>query len=234
ILWASETIVVGGDDVTGLVVGVQRGFSVRGKIEFAGTAPHPQGNAMRGTVQLVPTEMRPARPAAYTTQVNPDGTFAFIVPPGRYVIPEPPSFPPSWANARSITAKGIDTVDAAIAIESDIPDLVITLTDTPAPSLTGTAELPAGEIPEEWAVLIFSSDRRLWKQPIVSLRRFQAARLNSQRLFTRSLLPGDYLLALSRGVPIDWIEATALEELAKGATSVTLVEGDKKSVQVKR
>jgi len=100
--------------------------------------------------------------------------------------------------------------------------------------LVGSVELPAGEIPEEWAVLVFPADRRLWKEPFGSARRFVVARVTSQRTFTPRLPPGDYLLALSRGIPLDWIEAATLEGLAKGATSVTLVEGDKKTVQVKR
>ncbi len=233
ILWATETIVVGNEDVTGLVVAIQRGVTVRGKVEFAGTAAPPQANAIRGGVQLAAMDVRPIRPGIYTAQINPDGTFIFAVPPGRYVIPVTGLAAP-WTNTRSVTAKGVDVLDVPFTIDGDIPDMVLTMTDTPPPSLTGTVELPAGEIPEEWAVLVFPADRRLWKEPFGTIRRFVAARVSSQRTFTPRLPPGDYLLALSHSIPPDWIEASALEELAKGATPVTLVEGDKKSVQVKR
>ena len=234
ILWATETIVVGNEDVTGIVVAIQRGVTIRGKVEFAGSAAPPQANAMRGIVQLGAMEARPNRPSFYAAQINTDGTFAWGVPPGRYVISSTPAFAAPWTNARSITAKGVDVLDVPIVIDGDIPDMVITMTDAPPPSLMGTAELPAGEIPEEWAVLVFPADRRLWKEPFGSARRFVTARLTWQRTFSPRLPPGDYLLALTRVVPPDWIEASALEELAKGATSVTLVEGDKKAVQVKR
>lgn len=234
ILWAFETVSVGEEDVTGLVVALQRGISVRGKIEFAGSSPPPEANTIRGVVQMAPMELRPARSATYNTQVNPDGTFAFVVPPGRYVIPNAPSVPPAWSNLRSITAKGVEITDAALTIEGDIPDMIITLTNTPAPLLVGTAELPADAIPEEWAVLIFPSDRRLWREPFGAVRRFLTSRLTAERTFHPRLPAGDYLLALSRGVPQDWMEATALEELSKGATSVTVADGDKKAVQVKR
>ena len=134
----------------------------------------------------------------------------------------------------AVTKQGESILDTSFVVESDIPDLVVTLTDTPRSSLVGTADLPPGEIPEEWTVLIFPSDRQLWKEPVGSLRKFVLARLTAQRTFTPSLPPGDYLVALNKGVREDWIDATLLEEWAKGATSVTLVEGDKKSVTVKR
>lgn len=234
ILWASETISVGDEDVTGLVIGIQPGVTVRGKIEFSGTSPLPQANAIRGVVQLVPVELRPARPATYAGQLNPDGTFMLIVPPGRYVIRSMPDFPPAWHTPRSVTAKGADILDAVFVIDGDVPDMTITMTDVTPPSLTGTVVLPPDEIPEEWAVLIFPSDRRMWKEPFGAGRRFLSVRPTGQRTFAPRLPPGDYLIALSRGLPPDWMEAAALEELAKGATSVSLVEGDKKVVQVRR
>jgi hypothetical protein len=234
ILWATQTLVVGDEDVTGLIVPIQRGVTIRGRIEFAGSAAPPQVNTMRGVVQLAAMEVRPSRPSAYGAQINPDGTFTFVLPPGRYVVPVTPAFAAPWTTARSITAKGVDVLDAPFVIDGDIPDMVVTMTDAPAPSLVGTLELPAGEIPEEWAVLAFPADRKLWKEPFASVRRFVTARVTSQRTFTPRLPPGDYLLALSRNIPPDWVEASALEELSKGATRVTLAEGDKKTVQVKR
>ena len=234
ILWASETINVGDTDVTGLVIGIQRGANVRGKIEFAGSAPLPPANAIRGVVQMLSMDNLPGRFALGTAPINPDGTFAFILRPGRYVFISTPAFGPNWTTARSITAKGVDVLDSPVTIDGDIPDLVITMSDTPASSLMGTAELPAGEIPEEWAVLIFPADRRYWKEPFGAVRRFLSPSLTAQRTFTPRLPPGDYLLSLHRGPIPDWMEASALEELAKGATSVTVVAGDKKVVQVKR
>jgi hypothetical protein len=232
ILWATETIVVGDEDVTGIVVAMQRGVTVRGRIEFAGSAPPPQG--VRASIQLAAMESRPMRPNAYQAQVNPDGSFQFALPPGRYVIPNTPQFGGAWNNVRSITIKGVEVLDAPITIEGDIPDMVITVTDAPASSLLGTAELPAGEVPEEWSVLIFPSDRRTWKEPFGSARRFLRTSITSQRTFAPRLPPGDYLLVLTRTVPPDWIEASALEELAKGATAVSLADGQQKPVQVKR
>jgi hypothetical protein len=234
ILWASETISVGDDDVIGLVVAIQRGLTISGKIEFAGTAALPALNTGRGIVQLVPMELRPASTPPFQAQLRPDFTFTFIVPPGRYVLPFVPTFSPAWTNVKSMTAKGADIFDVPLVVDGDIPNVVLTLTDTPVPQLMGTADLPAGEIPEEWSVLIFPADRRFWKEPFGAIRRFVTARLTPQRTFTPRLPPGDYLLSLHRGPIPEWMEATTLEELAKGATSVTVVEGDKKVVQVKR
>lgn len=231
-LWASETITVGDEDVTGLVIGVQRAVTIKGRIEFAGAATLPAPRA--GIINLAPMEIRPARASGYATMLNPDYTFVFAIPPGRYAMPTVPTFAPAWTNLKSITARGADIMDAPLVVDRDIPDLVITLTDAPPAQIIGTVELPAGEIPEEWVVLIFPSDRRYWKEPFGASRRFVGARVTGQRTITARVPPGDYFLYLSRGGPLDWMEASTLEELAKTATSVTLVEGDKKAVQVKR
>ena len=233
-LWASETITVGDEDVTGLVIGVQRGVTIKGRIEFAGTAALPAPNVRPGIVNLAPAEVRPARATGYAAMLNSDYTFEFAIPPGRYAMPTVPTFAPAWTNLKSITARGADIMDAPLVVDRDIPDLVITLTDAPPAQIVGTVELPAGEIPEEWVVLIFPADRRYWKEPFGATRRFAWPRVNGQRAFTVRVPPGDYYLSLVRGTPTDWIEAATLEELARGATSVSLVEGDKKSVQVKR
>jgi hypothetical protein len=231
--FASTTVAVGDDDVTGLVVPAQPGLIIRGKVEFSGSAALP--STERGPLmQLMTMEYRANRPSNYATPIGQDMTFNFVVPPGRYAFAGLPSFAPAWLNVKSITTKGVSILDSSFTVESDIPDLVITLTDAPRASLVGTAELPSGEIPEEWTVLIFPSDRRLWKEPAAAYRRFTIARLTAQRTFTPFLPPGDYLLALNKGLREDWMEESLLEEWAKGATPVTLVEGDKKSVTVKR
>jgi hypothetical protein len=232
-LWASETITVGDADVTGLVIAVQRGMTIKGKIEFSGSAA-PPAPIRPGIIQVTPMEVRPARASGYAAMVNPDYTFEFAIPPGRYAMPTVSTIGPPWTNLKSITARGADIMDAPLVVDRDIPDLVITLTDAPPAQILGTVELPAGEVPEEWVVLIFPADRRYWKEPFGATRRFAWPRVNGQRAFTVRVPPGDYYLSLVRGTPSDWIEAATLEELAKGATSVSLVEGDKKAVLVKR
>lgn len=234
ILWASETIVVGDEDVTGLVVGIQRGVNVHGRIEYSGAFAPPPGTPVRGDIQLVAAEVRPMRPAVYSAQIRPDGTFSFVVPPGRYAIPITPAFAPPFTNTRAITAKGVDILHSPLTIDADISDMVITMTEVPPPLLNGTVDLPADEIAEEWSVLIFPSERRLWKEPFGAGRRFLNSRVSAGRTFHPRLPAGDYLLALSHGIPPDWMEASALEELSKIATAVTVADGDKKSVQVKR
>ena len=234
ILWASETITVGEEDVTGIVLPIQRGLNVRGTIEFSGTAAPPPTSAIRGAVQLRAMDPSGRGFAIYEGAINPDGTFALILRPGRYVMTTFPTFQPSWVNARSVSVKGVDVLDRPIVIDGDVSDFTITMTDAPRATVLGTIDLPPVEIPEEWAVLIFPSDRRFWKEPFGAVRRFVTARVTSQRTFTIPLPAGEYLLVSTRTIPSDWIEASSLEELAKTATSVTLVDGDKKSVQVKR
>jgi hypothetical protein len=134
----------------------------------------------------------------------------------------------------SFKVKGVELFDAPLVVDEDISDLELKLPEGMAPTLNGNVDIPAGEPPEDWVILVFPADRRLWKEPFAALRRFYTVRVNSQRGFMVRPPPGNYLLAVNKGIPPVWMEESTLEEFAKTATSVTIVDGDVKTVQVKR
>ena len=102
--------------------------------------------------------------------LNPDFTFEFAVPQGG--MPVVPTFAPAWTNLKSITARGADITDGRLSLNATFPTSHYAHGRTTGADCRDR-ELPAGEIPEEWVVLIFPSDRRYWKEPGAS-RRFVA------------------------------------------------------------
>jgi len=113
-MWASQPIAVGDEDVTGLVIGLQPGATITGRLEFVGNSPPPppappvqpgQPITTRPSgIQLNPLDA-PPRGRAFTTTVTPDGTFRMPgVVPGRYVV-SPVINVPGWPHCnRSLWA----------------------------------------------------------------------------------------------------------------------------------
>lgn len=238
-LWASATITVGDADVTGLVVGLQRGVTVRGRIEYVGSSR--QVTQRRNGVSVLPLTLS----LLYSTGnagPSPDGRFEIPnLVPGRYSV-LPTGAVPGW-KLGSVTLGGTDVTDTALMIESkDISDLVFTMTDALPATVEGSAILKPGEAYAEFQVCLFPADRRYWSEPFAALRRFSAARLNADSSFTIGGIPsGEYFVAvredqeLGRTVPsMDWMEDTALEALARTAERVRVSDGETKVIVVKR
>ena len=240
-LWASETIIVGDDDVTGLVVGLQRGISVKGKIDYAGAAPQP---GRRHGVAIMPVEV----PLVYSrmSSVNAttlqDGSFEISnLLPGRYAVFATGAVQ-GW-RLGSVTLRGVDITDSALTIEpKDISDLVITMTDAKPALIEGSILLKPGEEFEDFQVCVFPADRRYWAEPFVAMRRFSVARLSPSSSFMHFGMPsGEYFVAVREQQAIggtvpsaDWMEAPALEALARTAERVRVGDGETKVILVRR
>ena len=239
-LWASETIRVSDGDVTGLVVGLRRGVTVSGRIEYAGSSR--QLTQRRNGVVLMPLTESLLYSLNGRAGPSPDGKFAIPnIIPGRYAV-LPTAAVPGW-RLRSVSAGGADVTDAPLVIESkDISDLVITMTDALPASIEGSTTLRGGESFADFQVCLFPADRRYWSEPFAALRRFSGVRLSPGSDFTITNIPaGEYFVAVRRYQEIggampasDWMEATALEELALNAQRVHVSDGENQIIQVKR
>ena len=239
-LWASERIAVGNTDVTGLAVVLKPRPNVRGRIEYAGSPPpavHLNG------VALAPVGPSLFPPESGNISLFQDRSFEILhMMPGRYV-PLLTRSTSGWRLA-SIALRGVDVTDAAIEIESrDVDDLVFTLTSTPPSSLEITTHANAGEILEDMQVCLFPADRRYWAEPLAAHRRFGAQRFGTRMSFEfRNLPSGEYYVAVQRslagaqgnGPSFDWVNPTGLEDLARSAERVRLLEGESKVVVLRR
>lgn len=236
-LWASQVISVGDEDVTGLMIGLQPGATITGRLEFSGNAPPPPPpgpQARANGVQLNSMDPLP-RGATYVAPMTADGSFRMPgVVPGRYVV-----FPfisvPGWPTLKSVTLGGVDMTDTILDVDGrDLPNLVVTVTDAPMAELRGTVSSGLGGAEEDTWIRMFPSDRRFWEEPFGAFSRFKSAPVE-KNVFTIARVPaGEYFVVAVREGGLEWMDKTTLEAMSRGAERITVVNGDKKVIEVKR
>ena len=169
-----------------------------------------------------------------TTQTDAEGRFSLQgIMPGRYTVRAfPPATTKGWL-LRSIVSEGRDVADISLDIApgTEAGDLVATFTDRIG-EITGVFQDASGRPAPEYTVVLFSTDRALWRAPV---RRVVWARPASDGRFTlRNLLAGEYLLAAATGVePAAIADIEFLDQLAAAAIKLTLAEGERKNQDIR-
>lgn len=232
IAWASTDIVVDGENVTGLSLGLRPGMTLTGQLKFAGTRLKPPTDLTSIRLALQPVQSRTAVNLSPPGKVV-DQSGHFVVTgiiPGRYRLAASlPGLgqPGNWYLGSSVV-NGQDTLDLPIVIQPNesIRGAVITLTDRPA-QLTGTVQNAAGGAANEFTVILFPVDQALW-QPLS--RRIRGLRPSADGAFAfRGLPPGDYLLAAIDDVePGEWFDPAFLQRLLPTAMKLAIAEGENK------
>jgi len=234
-MWASEPVSVGDEGVSGLSIALRRAPLVNGRVEFVGAAPQP---TQRGAVLIQSADpLGPAVQLGSAASVKPDGTFQFSnLVPGRYFI-RTSNGAPGWPTLKSVVVNGVDVTDLPFIVEAtDLNGLVLTHTDTPAATLSGTLTGVRNPSDTDLSVIVFPSDRKYWTDPLAGARRFRTAPLSRAGAYTLSGLPsGEYFVVVAPDdATVDWQEATRLEVLSRTAQRVQVADGDKKTLDVKR
>jgi hypothetical protein len=210
------------------------GGRVSGRVRFDGTSP-PTGDRL----PTIPIEVRPADGRDLgqlpQTRVEKDGTFRTAgLPPGDYAIFVRPSAAgmPGWTMT-SMRVGGKEMIGAALSIQGDVSDVVVTLVDrvtTIAGVVTG-----AQKDVDRTRVIVFPQNRAERGQYFVisDLRRVKQAFVGTNGRFTTTVLPGDYYVAAVDGeIPDTWMTPESLEHLVADATAVSVALGDSRQVQV--
>jgi protocatechuate 3,4-dioxygenase beta subunit len=253
VLWASADVTVGGQSVNDIVLTLQSGMTMSGRLVFEGTSVPAPTDLTRVRVNLVPRgqqqgfEMGGVPPAV----VDSTGRFTITgVVPGRYTLSA--NVPPGAGRAggpaaagtgqggatttppagqwylKSAIASGRDLLDFALDIEpnQEIAGAVVTFGDK-SQEVSGIIQDATGKPTADYTIIIFPSDARYW-QP--QARRIQSSRPGTDGRFSfRNLPAGDYRLAAVTDVePGEWYNADFLSQLANASMSLTLAEGEKK------
>ena len=236
LVWAAEPIAVGQDHIQGLSIALRAGIQVRGRVVFAGAAPPPTQLLTSRVVTLARTPLDPGQPFGSIGRLTADATFSINgVVPGRYLVMTP-SFP-GWPTLKSVAAGGVDVTATGLDLaSSEISDVVLTFSDAQLAAIDGRLADPSRTAKEDVTALLFPADRQVWSRPVAARGRFRAAVIDRQGTFTIANLPaGEYFLAV---VPdeqvLDWQDAPRIEMLSRAAQRVTLADGDKQAVQVRR
>jgi hypothetical protein len=235
-LWAMERIAVGDRDITGLMVPLNRSLVVSGRVVFSGSAPQPNPQTIqRPIIQMLSVETG-AQSRAYAGGLQPDGSFELRgVLPGRYGLTAALTLP-GWPTLRSISSPNGELADTLIDLDaSDLTNLVITITDTPATAVEVRVQPLPKDNTDPVFVRVFPADRRLWQEPFAATRRFRSVLVPATGVATISgLPPGDYLVSTANEVTTDWMTRATLEKISGPAERFRLSESEKLVVEVRR
>lgn len=231
--WADMAVPVHGDDIGDLLLVLQPGMTISGRLTFDGAAtPAPDATAAF-TVRVASAAQAAVSMTPPSSSVSPDGTFALEgVTPGRYrvMVGMPPRTGPlpAWT-VRAVTHRGIDVTDSGIDMVpgGNVSDVEVVLTDR-VTEVTGTITDEAGQPVNDHSIVIVPRDRELWD---AGARRRPAPQRpdTAGRYRFIDLAPGEYfLMAVASLTPEESSDPAFLESLLHAAVPFTLAEGEHK------
>ena len=236
-MWAIEPVTVGDNGVSGLVVGLNRGLSVRGRVQYVGAAPPPLAQQFQRISVTVSPINFVRTPFSGASAIAQDGSFSVTgLPPGKYTVNIPAL--PGYPTLKSITLAGQDITDLALDVaEKDLTELVVTFVDTPMASLTVTTQMPPpAQAIDDLIAIVFPADRKYWTEPAGARRRFRIGPMPPKGVLNLAELPaGDYFVTVANAIDvIDWQDPARMDVLSRRAQRVTLSDGGKQTVEVRR
>lgn len=235
-LWANRELEFNGNDLSDVLVTLQPGRTVFGRITFEQGATAPPPSLAFLQVGLEESQTQASRPVGWWTFANDDGTFAIAgVPPGRHrfvVRPTPDARSlGSWVLKAAVVDKR-DILDELAVVEpgSDL-NVAVSFTDRPA-EIAGVLLDASGKPAPEYFVVAFSADRRYWFD---GSRRSTSMRLGLDGSFTwTGVSPGEYYLAALTRIETGQLgDAAFLESLIPTSVKISVAEGEKKRQDIK-
>ena len=236
-MWAIEPVTVGDNGASGLVVGLNRGLTLRGRLQYVGAAPQPPAQQFqRINVTLTPINFV-RTPFAAGGAIAQDGSFLVSgIVPGKYTVNVPAL--PGYPTLKSITLGGQDITDMPVDVgEKDLTELVVTFVDTPMASLTVTTQMPPpAQSLDDIIAIVFPADRKYWAEFAGARRRFRNGPMPPKGVLNLAELPaGDYFVTVANAIDVlDWQDPAKLDMLSRRAQRVTLSDGSKQAVEVRR
>jgi hypothetical protein len=246
--WAAQDIVVDGRDQSDIVLRLQPGMTMTGKIAFDATSLTPPGDlsVVRLTMGDAGTgasviDMALSFMTSTMIPTTAEGTFeAKGLAPGKYrlnvVAPglrQNATAPGTGWMLKSITLNGRDIADLPLEIKpsENITGLVVTLTDRPT-EISGTILDQAGRATSTFPIVVFSTDRTYW---VAGSRRVQQGRPSSDGKYLIAGLPAGeyYVCAVTDLESTSLADPSFLEQLISGSFKITLGEGEKKTQDLK-
>ena len=227
-LWGSVDVPVDGRHLANVIVPLQAGLTVSGRVAFEGTAA-PPSDLSRLRVNLTPADPQasggPLQAAGGV--VDASGKFTILsVVPGMYRLTAAGGGS-GWM-VESAVIDGQDTLDFPIDIKpgAAITSAVITLTDKQS-QLSGSIVNQQGQPAPSFTLILYSADERFWAP---QSRRIRSTRPATDGQFTfTGFPPGDYkLVALADVEPGSWFDPAFLQQMDGAAIALRIGEGEKK------
>jgi hypothetical protein len=226
--WGRTRVTVGGQDITGLTVAMQRAARVSGRVVWEGERPQ---------VQFLVASLEPAKGGASLGSPRqlpgqPVDTFMIDgVLPGEYVMRINGS---PWA-VKSIVADGRDRTDTPFDLSDgrDISNVVVTFTGKSG-TVSGVVRDRNATPTNAAAVIAFPVEREQWSGYGFTPVRIKLADAGTGGAFTLTGMPAGeyYLVAVDSRQSDAWQDPKFLERAAGGASRVSLAWGDTKNVDL--
>jgi protocatechuate 3,4-dioxygenase beta subunit len=223
---AMMKLTVGGEDIRDLRLVALPLATLSGRIVVDPSLSPPSA------LSLMATPEEPLMPGGTKqTSVADDLTFELTAMPGRNRITSP-NLPPGWT-MRSVRVNSVDVIDDGFDVKpgEKITGVDVELT-TKIATIAGLVTNARGEPAKDCTLLIFPTDSKRWKP---SGRYLRTARPEQAGRFKVSgLAPADYyIIAIDKMEPGQWADPDFLERIRSKATSVTIGEGETKSVDLR-
>jgi hypothetical protein len=222
-----QFVTMNGSDVTGLMLRMVRGSTLKGRLTFEGQ-PYPELYSALN-LQAVPVDMD-RTPQNFggpaSAQIQPNGTFEMGGASGPRVL-RLTDAPRGWM-LQAVRLNGRDVTDTPLPFgtaDQSIADLDVVLTDRVS-DVTGRAVDARGRNVPGATVVVFSTDRQQWGET----SRFLSVSGQTERdgAFTVGKLPpGDYYAAAITALsPGEWRDPDLLDALLPSATHLSVSPGE--------
>ena len=222
--FATASVTVAGEDITGMVVTGTRGARATGRIVFDGNAPTDGLTSMRLMASPADDSMPAITSAFGSSQVKDDATFSIDGLIGIRLLRV--VNPPKGYFLKRVTADGSDVTDTGLEFKpgENVSGLTIELTNKTT-SLTGTVKDGTGTALKDYTVVVFAEDPQKWTLP--NNRWMTSARPDQDGHFKVSNLPAGsyYAIAVEYVASGEWADPDWLTRASKNATKVQLDEG---------
>jgi hypothetical protein len=228
---ATAEVTVNGDDVDGIRLVASKPAVASGRIVAdAAAAQALRPSSLRVAVQPVVFDM-PMIGMTGPAVVNDDLTFEVKTRPGKMKVTlVGPT--PGWT-VRAVRYRGVDVTDSGIEFRANenVSDIELELTNR-VTELGGVVTNGRAEAIKDYTVIVFPQDREKW---MPGSRYVRSGRPDQDGRFKLSgLPPGDYYIVAVDYLDQDnWTEIENLERARAKATSVSVNEGETKSVDLK-
>lgn len=238
--WAETPIDVGEAGLSNLVVELQRGFRLTGRLELDGTTTKPGPELIeRFSIQLTHADGSGSRlPAVYTGAIDRDGRITTNeIPPGRYVVlflaTQADRLKMAGWETVGATIDGRDASNEAFDLTRDVSTLVMTLSDRAA-QIAGTVRDSRGQADPGAALVLFPADRARWTGRGFSTRGMRLGRASRDGTYRfGSVPPGDYFVAaLPDEEAGDWENPDVLAAAMRTGTRVSISKNERMTLDV--
>jgi hypothetical protein len=229
--WAMTAVSVDGRNLSNIVLTLQPGMTVAGRVMFEGTTQQPPADFSRVRVNLMPVDISTGVARAFSSsasgRVDQSGRFTIAgVLPGKYRLTAS-NGGTGWFLEGS-TIDGQNTLDfpAEVKPGQNVTGAVVTFTDRQA-ELSGTLTNERGQPAPDYTIVVYPSDSRYWVSNSMRIRTTRPA--TDGRFAFTGLPPGEYRLAPVFDVePLSWYDPAFLQQLDAGAVRVQVSDGEKK------